>query len=93
MINPIKFIVCEIILGHKICIKDNIMEDVMINPYSYICPCYRCGCYIAYDSTSGMVVPLTKKGAEKWKAEFIRDMHITLTPEEIHKIRKEIYGE
>ena len=91
--NLIKYIGC-IVKGHVIDSKESIISDVMINPNNLLCPCHRCGFYIGYDSMSGIIMPYTKKGAYKLKAEFIRDMGELLpSKEETIKIRKEIYGE
>ena len=91
--NPIKYLVCTIIKGHEIDPKESIMLDVMINPNNLLCPCHRCGFYYMYDSSSGMGITLTKKQADKTKQEFIGEMAaFHLSPKDIARARKQIYG-
>ena len=91
MANPIKLIGC-LFKGHEIDPKESIMLDVMINPNNLLCRCHRCGFYLAYDSMSGITMILTKKGAYKFKDEFVRDTNdFARSPEETEKIRNFLY--
>lgn len=91
MANPIKLVGC-LIKGHEIDPKESIMLDVMINPNNLLCPCHRCGFYLAYDSMSGINMTLTKKRAYRLKDEFIRDMRDFIhSPEETERIRNSLY--
>ena len=46
MENIIKYIGC-IVKGHMIDSRENIISDIMINLNNLLCPCHRCGFYIA----------------------------------------------
>ncbi len=91
--NPIKSIVC-LFKGHKINPKESIIRDCMINPYNLLCPCHRCGMYVAYDHSSGITLTYTKRGAEKLKSDFVRCMtdEFHESPEKVAEIRERLYG-